>query len=178
MRFNCVKEVEVKILEINKQKVVDTLVKLNADKVFDDDILTIFLDFDDCQIHKRRDVLRLRQEGSNAELTYKEIKFSSTAKTAQEYTIKLSDLESTITILQKIGLSITQEMKKHRLSYKIGDVRFDIDRYVGEFGFIPEFLEIEGSTKEIKKYAGMLGFQEKDCLPWSTDELIAHYTKK
>jgi adenylate cyclase class IV len=66
-------------------------------------------------------------------------------------------------------------MEKHRLSYKIGSVRFDIDRYTGEYRFIPEFLEIEGPEEDIKKYAKLLGFQERDCLPWSTDELISRY---
>jgi|YelNatPaOPRAMG01_1025707.scaffolds.fasta_scaffold48597_2 predicted adenylyl cyclase CyaB len=171
-------EIEVKILEINQQKIIESLAKLNAKKVFDSNILTLFLDFRDEQIHKRRDVLRLRKQNDEVELTYKAIKIGEAVKVAQEYSVKVSDLETTLEILQNLGLSVTQKMNKHRLSYMINSVRFDIDRYTDEFSFIPAFLEIEGSAESIKKYAQALGFQEKDCLPWSTDELLAYYATK
>jgi adenylate cyclase class IV len=80
--------------------------------------------------------------------------------------------------MQKIGLSVSEEMEKHHLSYQINSVRFDIDHYTSEYGYIPVFLEIEGPKEEIKKYTELLGFQEKDCLPWSTDELIEYYKRK
>ncbi len=172
------KEVEAKILEINKEKTVKNLTASGASRVFDGEILTLFLDFPDNRIHKRRDVLRLRKEGDKSELTYKKIEENKAVKQAQEYSVEISDIETTQNILQNLGLGVTQKMEKHRLSYKIGHVRFDIDRYTGEYRFIPEFLEIEGPEEDIKKYAKVLGFQEKDCLPWSTDELIRHYQGK
>lgn len=169
------KEVEVKILEINTQKVVDTLTGLGAKKVFDDDVSTSFLDFEDCRIHKSRDVLRLRQEGNITELTFKKIKITPSTKEAEEHSVHVSDSAEVLKIFQEIGVSITQTMKKHRTSYQIGRVRFDIDQYLGDYRFIPEFLEIEATSEEITKFAKLLGFQEKDCLPWSTDELVKHY---
>ena len=49
---------------------------------------------------------------------------------------------------------------------------------LGSFVYIPEFLEIEAkSTDLIYKYAKILGFNSKDCLPWSTEDLIHHYFK-
>ena len=57
--------------------------------------------------------------------------------------------------------------------------RFDFDCYLGDYGYIPEFLEIEAeSTDLIHKFAVLLGFKEKDCLPWSTTELIRHYSSR
>ncbi len=68
-------------------------------------------------------------------------------------------------------------MKKHRVSYTLEHARFDIDRYFGKYGYIPEFMEIEAeNTGLIHKYAGLLGFKTEDCLPWSTTELIQHYS--
>ena len=119
--------------------------------MFDADIETLFIDTKDGEIHKRRDVLRLRKEGDKAELTYKEVKFGSGAKVAQEHTIEVSDCETTLKILQLAGLSVTQRMDKHRLSYKTADARFDIDTYQGEFGFIPPFMEIEASEDRHRK---------------------------
>jgi adenylate cyclase class IV len=69
-------------------------------------------------------------------------------------------------------------MDKHRTSYKTEDARFDIDTYKKDFGFIPPFMEIEASEPAIEKYAKKLGYEKKQCLPWSTDELIAHYSAK
>lgn len=170
-------EVEVKVLEINLDRTAEALTRVGAKKVFDGEIETLFIDTENGEIHKRRDVLRLRREGEKAELTYKEVKFGS-AKVAQEHTIQVSDCEETLKILQLAGLSVTQRMDKHRVSYKTADARFDIDNYKGEFDFIPPFMEIEASEAAIEKYAKQLGYEKKQCLPWSTDELIAYYTGK
>jgi adenylate cyclase, class 2 len=176
--FFCMQEVEVKILEINREEILERLAKLNAKKVLDSDILTIFLDFPDNRIQKRKDVLRIRKEDNKVELTYKEVKIIESTKIAEEHTVKVSDLLTTQIILQKFGLEIKQKMSKHRARYQIEGTYFDIDQYIDEYSFIPNFLEIEGSVKSIKKFANLLGFQEKDCLAWSTDHLITHYAKK
>ena len=171
------KEVEVKILEIDRKKVEETLSHLGAKKVFDGEIQTLFLDFPDRRIIKAKDVLRLRREGSKAELTYKKVRFTQSSKTAEEYSVEVSNLETTKLILENLGLNVTESMEKHRLSYKLEAARFDIDRYFGSYGFIPEFMEIEAQdTGLIHKYAGLLGFKPEDCLPWSTTELIQHYS--
>jgi hypothetical protein len=40
-------------------------------------------------------------------------------------------------------------------------------------------MEIEAENIDlIHKYAALLGFKAKDCLSWSTDELIRHYSFK
>jgi adenylate cyclase class 2 len=171
-------EKEFKILEIDQKKIEEKLVNLKAEKVFDGDILTLFLDFKDDRIHKRKDVLRLRIENGEIELTYKTVKIEKSIKTAEESSVEVSDLQTTLKILEKLGVCINQEMNKHRVSYKIDEIRFDIDCYFDEYDFIPAFLEIEGPAEGIKKYAQELGFKEKDCLPWSTDELVAHYAEK
>lgn len=171
-------EIEVKILDINRQAIEQTLLSLGAEKIFDGDITTVFFDFKDCSIRNTKNVLRLRKDQSKTELTFKHVKFEQAAKKAEEYSVQVSDLETTEKILENLGLSVTQKMEKHRISYKLDDARFDIDQYLGMYGFIPEFLEIEGRVEAIHKYAALLGFQTKDCLPWSTDDLIGFYSRK
>ena len=104
--------------------------------------------------------------------------FEQAFKRAEELSVEVSDLETMKEILQYLGFQSTQRMEKHRISYKIDDTRFDIDCYFGDYGFIPPFVEVEGKEESIRKYASLLGFQEKDCLPWSTDDLIKHYSKE
>ena len=124
-------------------------------------------------------MLRLRKEQDKIELTYKKVRITETAKLAEEYTVNVSNLETMKKILENIGLSITENMLKHRVSYTIDHTRFDIDCYAGDYGYIPEFMEIEAETTDlIHKYAALLGFKAKDCLPWSTEELISHYSFK
>lgn len=171
------REIEVKILEIDREKIERTLIALKAEKVFDGDIQTLFFDFEDSKIIKAKDVLRLRKEADKIELTYKKVRFTQTAKTAEEYSVEVSSLEAMKKILENLGLSVRESMEKHRVSYKLENVRFDIDRYFGSYAYIPEFMEIEAeNTSSIHKYAELLGFKKEDCLPWSTTELIQHYS--
>ena len=171
-------EIEVKILEIERKKIETSLVGLHAEKVFDGDIQTLFFDFQDGRIVKAKDVLRLRKEQDKVELTYKKVRFTQTAKTAEEYSVDVSSLVAMREILENLGLSIRESMEKHRVSYRLGDARFDIDRYFGSYSFIPEFMEIEAeNSAAIYRYAELLGFKKEECLPWSTVELIQHYSR-
>ena len=102
-------------------------------KIFDGDIQTLFFDFKDGRIIRAKDVLRLRKEEEKAELTYKKVRFTQAAKTAEEYSVDVSNLETTKTILENLGLSVRESMEKHRVSYTLDHVRFDIDRYFGSY---------------------------------------------
>ncbi len=172
-------ELEVKILEINREKVERKLVELGAQKIFDGDIRTLFFDFNDDRIQKAKDLLRLRtEEKGKIELTYKKVQKTKIVKQAQETSVEVSNFEATQQILKYIGLYATEDMLKHRISYKLDNARFDIDLFLGNYEFIPEFLEIEAENIEtIYKYVELLGFKANDCLPWSTEELIQYYSK-
>ena len=172
-------EIEVKILEINRKKIEQTLTGLGAKKVFDDDIQTLFFDFEDGRIIKAKDVLRLRKEHDKTELTYKKVHETQTAKKAQEYSVDVSNLETMKEILENLSLAVIESVQKHRVSYTLHHARFDIDRYLGSYDYIPEFMEIEAENiRSIHEYAELLGFKAEDCLPWSTNELIQHYSIK
>jgi predicted adenylyl cyclase CyaB len=171
-------ETEVKILEIDRKKIEQTLAGLGAGKIFNGDIQTLFFDFKDGRIIQAKDVLRLRKEEEKVELTYKKVRFTQSAKTAEEYSVDVSNLETMKMILENLGLNVRESMEKHRVSYTLDHVRFDIDRYFGRYDYIPEFMEIEAENPGlIHKYAGLLGFKKEDCLPWSTVELIQHYSR-
>jgi predicted adenylyl cyclase CyaB len=173
------KETEVKILEIDRQKIEQTLFELGAKKVFEGEIQTIFLDFKDSQISKQESLLRLRKTSKKTELTYKKVKHKQTVKIAEEYTVEVSDLEMMLKILESLGLSTTGKMEKHRISYKLEKAQFDIDKYTGTYAFIPEFMEIEAEDiDQINKYVKLFGYNQINCLPWSTEEVIQHYSKK
>ncbi len=173
------REIEVKILEINRKKVEETLTDLGAKKILDSDLQTIFFDFKDGRIIKAKDVLRLRKDENKTELTYKKVQSTQKAKKAEEYSVEVSSIAETQRILESLGLCETENMLKHRISYKLDNVRFDIDRYLGAYNFIPEFMEIEAENPDlIKKYSELLGFKPKDSLSWSTYDLAKYYSSK
>jgi adenylate cyclase class 2 len=172
-------EIEAKILEINKRKVEERLVKLDSRKVFDGEMETFFYDFKDGSIVKSKNVFRLRRDNKNAILTYKIINGKRKAKIAEEYSVDVSDSGIMQKILEFLGLVLIESMRKHRTSYELEGAHFDIDCYLGKYSHIPEFLEIEAdSIDSVYNYAKKLGFKAEDCLPWSTAQVIEHYKKR
>lgn len=173
------KEIEVKILKVNREEIEKKLFTLHAKKIFEGKIQTLFLDFKDSEIAKQKNLLRLRKNPQKTELTYKKVKSTQTFKIAEEYTVEVLDQDIMLKILENLGLTVTNMMDKYRLSYKLDNTQFDLDKYTGEYAFIPEVLEIEAENiNMIHQYAKLLGFNAKDCLPWSTKELIEHYSER
>jgi len=171
-------EIEVKIIDIDGAKVQQRLVDLGALKVFDGKVETYFYDFDDRSITGRGNLLRLRKQGDKVALTYKSLVPSQKAKVTKEYEVTVSDLGSITHILTSLGLNVLHCMKKRRKSYTLNDVRFDFDRYEEPYDYIPEFVEIEAKDIDtIHEYAKLIGFGIEDCKPWSTADLVNHYSK-
>ena len=163
------KEIEVKILEINKTQIERKLKSLGAKKVFDGDVYAIYF-------KNKNNTIRLRKKGNKSYLTVKLKLRSKKAKVREEHEIEVSDFEITKKILELLGLKKYINQKKHRTSYKIKDTIFEIDKYSGKYSRIPAFLEIEGKkVNEIYKYAKLLGFKEEQCKPWTGKDLIEYY---
>jgi predicted adenylyl cyclase CyaB len=140
------KEVEAKILEVNKNQIEASLARLDAKRVFDGEIEIFFFDFKDGTIVKAKNLLRLKREENRIELTYKKVHETHVAKVVEEYSVSVSDLEAMKNILEFLGLSVTENMRKHRVSYSRDRARFDIDRCEGKYSYIPEFLARASST--------------------------------
>ena len=174
------KEIEIKIIEIDRKKVEDDLTTLGAVKTFDDDVETYFFDFQDNAISLRGDLLRLRRIGDRTELAFKKFVENQSAKVRDEYETEVSDFESMRLILESLGLSPTRRMKKHRTSYVLSEgIHVDIDRYSGTLSHIPELMEIEGGDIfTIRAHAKLLGFGPDDCKSWDTFDLVDHYSGK
>jgi len=177
---NIMKEIEIKIIEIDRKRVEDNLATLGAAKTFDGDVETWFFNFQDDTITRARNLLRLRRIGDETVLTLKTFVESQSAKVRNEYEVSISDFETMCLILESIGLVSTWRMEKHRTSYRLkSGVEVDIDKYAGEYSHIPELLEIEGKDVEtIHLHAKLLGFQPEECRSWTTFDLIDYYSGK
>lgn len=172
-------EIEVKILEINRESVEKKLIALGAKKIFDDEIHAIYYDLPDNSLKKTGKALRLRREGKRTILTLKLHVENTLAKERTEHEVEACSFENMKTVIEGLGYAPWLEMQKHRTSYEFDSTHVELDRYSGHHDFIPEFLEIEGTNIEtICCCAEILGFSRHDCRPWDVTELIEYYAHK
>jgi adenylate cyclase class 2 len=173
------REAEIKILDIRKAEVEAKLRFLGAEKVFDGKIHALYYDDAAGSIRKRKGALRLRREGKKAVLTYKGHVGNAGAKVREENEVRVSNFDQARSILEALGFSVWLEMEKRRISYKLREAHFELDKYSGEYGYIPEFLEIEGpDVKTVHNLALLLGFTKKDCKPWDAVRLAKYYARR
>lgn len=173
------REIEVKILDIDRRAVEERLIELGARKVFDDEVYAMYYDTADRKIHGNNGMLRLRSEGGRTTFTFKGHVEETSAKVREEREVTVSDIEDMQAILSSLDFMVWLEMRKHRTTYVLESVHFELDKYLDKYEYIPEFLEIEGQDlPTIRKYAALLGFQEEDCRPWDALQVAAYYQKK
>ncbi len=129
-------EKEIKILEINVEEVQNKLIKLGAEKTFEGFIHDVYYDFPDDVENKMEAngrMFRLRQKGEEHIYTIKnkrrEIKEEEGAVGKDEHETPITNIESFAKVLEKYGMKKTREKKKHRISYRVENMEFDIDRY-------------------------------------------------
>ena len=169
------KEIEAKILDIDKSAIEKKLLALGAQKIFDGKIDFRYFDFPGGALRKKGIILRLRKKGDYGELTVKS-NFVRTrgAKTSTEDEIKV-DFDSARKILLALGYCETSKTIKHRVEYELGAVKFEIDKLPG----IPWFLEIEApSSIKINDMAEAVGYAPEEIKPWWGEDVKKYYQKK
>ncbi len=173
------KEIEVKILEIDREAVEKRLIALGARKTFDDEMYAIYYDTQDNSLKRTGKALRLRKEGEKTILTLKLHVENASAKERVEHEVEVCGVEEMKAVLEGLGYSPWLEMSKQRTRYELGEIHVELDRYGGRYGYIPEFLEIEGRDIEtIYSCAEALGFSRQDCRPWDVTELMEYYADR
>jgi adenylate cyclase class 2 len=172
-------EIEVKFLEIDKRKIEGRLKRLGARKVFEGEIFSENFDFPDRRISKSGDVLRLRRKSEGkkeyGELTIKTRLSKKRAKIAEEREFHVRDYGRARKALMSLGLRPIVSVRKRRLSYTLGEARFEFDTIKG----IPTFLEIESdSVDKLKRYAKLMGLAMGEAKPWSFRDVLRHYNRR
>lgn len=174
-------EVEVKILEIEKYKVVYDLLKMGADIIFHGTVKTY--DFktseDGKSFIRLRSMFDLASDTEEYSIIYKDGRESdSSVKLARESKIKnISKSEEEFRqwiLFFTMSLPLIHGSCKYRQSLMLDGFRVDID----EYDDIPTFLEIEGPDGEsIKTFAKtfMPNIKDEDMKSWGTLELFKHY---
>ncbi len=135
--MNEYKEHEIKVLDVDIVKLVENLEKLGAKKVYDDTRTIIALDTEDKMFLNQKDkLIRITDEGSIKVTMHVN---QSKPEIKEGIKFKTSRLKETMDFFHEMGLNPISKVKANRISYELGKIDFDIDK----FPSIPPFLEID-----------------------------------
>lgn len=167
-------EIEVKILNINKNDVVKKLLQLGAEKVFDGPMNSVYLDDENNNLAGGKKMLRLRQKGEKCFVTLKIKKVNELARVNDEYEINVCDFDKTRLIFKKLGFTEYSTDLRKRISFKLKNSLVEIDLRDD----IPPFLEVESpSIQQLNEIIELLGFSTSDAKKWSGKDIMNFYGK-
>lgn len=161
-------EYEVRILEIDKNKMKEKLEKAGAIFQWEHVQKRYVYDF----IPKVEGKwIRLRTNGVKTTLTIKNI-VSSKIDGMQELEIEVSDFEKTNLILNDLGYTDKGYQENLRCQYLLNGVEIDIDQWP----LIPTYMEIEGnSEEEVYKIIELLGIDKSKVTSKDVQSIYRDY---
>ncbi len=165
-------EIEVKVLEIDKDAVIDRLVSLGSEKVFDGPLYAVYFVNDSLPPGSS---LRLRRKGDKSFLTFKTPVSVSDVKVCDELEVEVSDFDLMKELFLRLGFRVSFVDSRRRISFRVKNSLVEIDLYDN----IPPFLEVESPSKdELVEVLGLLGFSLSQAKPWDRKQLINYYRNK
>jgi adenylate cyclase class 2 len=133
-------EYEIRVLEIDVDKMIKKLDSLGATKVGEWEQKRYVYDF----IPKRENQwIRLRTNGKESTLTYKNVE-KDTIDGTKELEIVVDDFKKTNEMLEILGYKSKGYQENNRIRYMLNGVEIDIDSWPK----IPTYMEIEGKDEE------------------------------
>ena len=133
-------ELELRILDIDVNKVVQKLEALGAEKVGDWYYKRYVYD---TKPYDEDKWIRLRTNGIETTLTYKEY-LNDTIDGVKELEIIVSSFDNTIKMLEILGYIPRSFQENKRIRYMLDDVEIDIDTWP----LLNPYVEIEADSKE------------------------------
>jgi adenylate cyclase class 2 len=169
-------EIEVKLKVKALKKIRSGIVALGFEekvhRAFEDNWI---LDFPNRSLYQNRCLLRLREFNGKCWVTFKEPSQNSTYfKVREELETEVAEKTTLYKILGRLGLRTAFRYQKYRSIFepeaaqRLRKVTLVLDETP-----IGNYLEIEGSPKEIKTIAGRLGYSKHDFIKESYADLYA-----
>jgi predicted adenylyl cyclase CyaB len=154
------KEVEVKIKNINKDEIIKKIEELGAKRIFTGKVIDFRFDTPDRDLSRVGKALRIRQKGRYIFLNLKGKKRSQDNITGrEEIGVKISNFWTMKRMLHELGYIKIFELAKYRTEYRLDDITFDIDEYLG----LEPILEIESHSYErVQEFIDKLGIDTQN----------------
>lgn len=163
-------EYEIRILEIDKEEIIKKLEKLGAIKNGEFKQKRYVYDLKPVEKGKW---IRLRTNGKNTTLTYKDI-VSNTIGGTKELEFEVEDFNKANEFLEKIGFKNRSYQENERIQYILRDIEIDIDSWP----MIPTYMEIEGKSEdEIIKIKKILNIDETKVTTLNCDDIYKQIYK-
>jgi adenylate cyclase class 2 len=175
------KEIEIKILEINPKEIEKKIISLGGTKIGSYFVKENFYDFPNHKLKATWSILRLRTLGKKTEFTFKHATkkmMTSTLAVREEIQTEVSDAKELEKIILALGLVLVRSREKKRTSFILGKTKanqvcIEIDKYPG----VPSYLEVEGNEKSIPDAVKALGFTMKDATNLTSSKVLKKYGK-
>ena len=151
-------EYEIRILDIDVDKVMHTLDEMGAKKIGEYSQRRYVYDIVPGENDR---FVRIRDNGEVVTITYKD-KTIRTISGTKELEMEISDFDKANQLLNLLGYNNGHYVENKRIVYELDDAEFDIDTYPR----IPTYMEIEGKDEEtVNKYIELLKLNdnEKTC---------------
>lgn len=161
-------EFEVKILDIDVEKIISKLSILGAKKIGEKFQKRLVYNFNP---PKENSWIRLRTDGKKTTMAIKEIQNDNIDGT-KELEINVGDFKRTNLFLEKLGYIAKAYQENRRISYILDDVEIEIDFWPK----ISPYLEIEArSISKVELMIKKLGFNRSQATSISVRKVYKKY---
>ena len=140
------KEIETKVLEVDKEEIKKTLLALGAKQIEDTRLVVDWYCREGAEAAGHPWYLRIRTNSlGKSEISWKSLpKITGNTRHSDEVNLNVSDADLAKKLFENIGLVNYAHQEKDRVTFTLNDWNFDLDQYPG----MPAYLEIEGKSHE------------------------------
>lgn len=171
-------EIEVKVLDIDKESLVKKLNDINATLVKKEFQNNYMFDYPDNRFFSKGGYVRIRKSISILDkkekiiLTFKELISKDKFKVSKEIEFKADDFDSAKNFLEALGLKLFRVDEKFRQSYKLDEGLIEIDTWAG----VPTYFEAEAENEEkVEILLNKLGYNLSQSTSMTLAEIMKHY---
>jgi adenylate cyclase class 2 len=170
------REIEVKFLDIDPEKIQNKLESIGAKKIGEYFYRRRVFDYPDWRLDKANSWLRLRDEGDGVTLSFKKrigvnlSDVNANDSGMEEIEIVVNDFEKTAELILQLGFVEKHYVENRRIRWEKDGIEFDVDTYPE----LEPYLEIEApSWEKIDDAIRFLGLNQKDKKIFSTNQIYA-----
>ena len=168
-------EIELKILEVDIKAMTKKLLELGAQAQPRVMVHAKHFDYPDGRLEDKNRHFRIRKVGDVNEIVFKDNQQASEEfEIYDETETTFADFDTIEALTRKLGFVQTKERQKYRTTFKLEDVKCEID----EYQHIPPYMEIEGPAESVRRTVRQLGLQMSDTTNLNASRVFHKYGLK